>query len=111
MTIGNLFRGLRADKRWKLDEAARRSGISRSALSRIELGQQGIAVDQVEILCEAFGISMARLFALLEAGQSTGGDLSVVNFRALSFPDPEYPRLPPGDTPDRGEPDPDRGEL
>ncbi|QKW20369.1 helix-turn-helix transcriptional regulator [Kitasatospora sp. NA04385] len=58
---------LRADRGWSLDELARRSGISRSTLSRLERAELSPTAAQLGRLCTAHGRTASRLLAEVEA--------------------------------------------
>ncbi|RAJ42241.1 XRE family transcriptional regulator [Kitasatospora sp. SolWspMP-SS2h] len=58
---------LRADRGWSLDELARRSGVSRSTLSRLERAELSPTAAQLGRLCAAYGRTVSRLLAEVEA--------------------------------------------
>jgi transcriptional regulator with XRE-family HTH domain len=55
-------RRLRADRGWTLEEAAGRTGLSRSALSKIERGEMSPTFQAMQKLARGFGIELAALF-------------------------------------------------
>ncbi|RKE20010.1 helix-turn-helix domain-containing protein [Streptomyces sp. TLI_171] len=58
---------LRAEHGWSLDDLAGRSGVSRSTLSRLERGELSPTAAQLGRLCAAYGRTMSRLLAEVEA--------------------------------------------
>jgi transcriptional regulator with XRE-family HTH domain len=58
---------LRQAQGWTLDELAQRSGISRATLSRLERGETSPTASLLGRLCAAFGRTMSRLLAEVEA--------------------------------------------
>jgi transcriptional regulator with XRE-family HTH domain len=59
--------GLRAEHGWSLEELARRSDVSRSTLSRLERGEISPTAALLGRLCAAYGRTMSRLLAEVEA--------------------------------------------
>ena len=66
--IASRLRQLRAERDWSLDELARRSGISRATLSRLENGDVSPTTSVLGKLCGAYGMTMSRLIRLVEEG-------------------------------------------
>ncbi|GLW70179.1 DNA-binding protein [Kitasatospora phosalacinea] len=58
---------LRAERGWSLDELARRSGTSRSTLSRLERAELSPTAAQLGRLCTAYGRTVSRLLAEVES--------------------------------------------
>jgi transcriptional regulator with XRE-family HTH domain len=58
---------LRAEHGWSLDDLAGRSGVSRSTLSRLERAEISPTAAQLGRLCSAYGRTMSRLLAEVEA--------------------------------------------
>lgn len=58
---------LRTAQGWTLEEAARRCGVSRSTLSRLERGELSPTAAQLGALCTAHATTMSRLLAEVEA--------------------------------------------
>ncbi|TQF02492.1 helix-turn-helix domain-containing protein [Kitasatospora acidiphila] len=58
---------LRTDQGWSLDELARRTGVSRSTLSRLERAEISPTAALLGRLCTAYGRTMSRLLAEVEA--------------------------------------------
>ncbi|MDK0518129.1 XRE family transcriptional regulator [Streptomyces sp. ML-6] len=59
--------GLRAERGWSLDELSRRSGVSRSTLSRLERGELSPTAALLNTLCTVYGRTMSRLLLEVEA--------------------------------------------
>ncbi|MFF3394393.1 helix-turn-helix domain-containing protein [Streptomyces sp. NPDC002669] len=59
--------GLRAERGWSLDELSRRSGVSRSSLSRLERGELSPTASLLNTLCTVYGRTMSRLLLEVEA--------------------------------------------
>ncbi|QGZ39074.1 transcriptional regulator with XRE-family HTH domain [Pseudoduganella flava] len=57
---------LREQRGWSLDELAKRSGISRATLSRLERGETSPTAALLGKLCAAYGLPMSRLIAAVE---------------------------------------------
>ncbi|MER5279572.1 XRE family transcriptional regulator [Streptomyces sp. NPDC002809] len=58
---------LRVERGWSLDELARRSGLSRSTLSRLERGELSPTAAQLGRLCTVHERTMSRLLLEVEA--------------------------------------------
>ncbi|MFJ6631972.1 helix-turn-helix domain-containing protein [Streptomyces sp. NPDC091376] len=58
---------LRADRGWSLDELARRSGVSRSTLSRAERGEISPTTSLLGKLCAVHGRTLSQLLSEVEA--------------------------------------------
>lgn len=61
------LRALRAERGWSLDELARRSGVSRAALSRMENAEVSPTASVLNRLAAAYGLTMSRLIRMVEA--------------------------------------------
>jgi transcriptional regulator with XRE-family HTH domain len=64
--IAQRLRGLRAERRWSLDELARRSEVSRASLSRLENAEVSATASVLGRLCAAYGLTMSRLMLMVE---------------------------------------------
>ncbi len=64
--IAQRLRGLRAERGWSLDELARRSGVSRATLSRLENAEVSATANVLGKLCAAYGLTMSRLMHMVE---------------------------------------------
>ncbi|WP_034852357.1 helix-turn-helix domain-containing protein [Inquilinus limosus] len=60
--LAETVRRLRAERGWTLEEAAGRTGLSRSALSKIERGEMSPTFQAMQKLARGFGIELAALF-------------------------------------------------
>ncbi len=58
---------LRAEQGWSLDELARRSGVSRASLSRLENAEVSATASVLGRLCAAYGLPVSRLLQQVEA--------------------------------------------
>ncbi|MDN3058296.1 XRE family transcriptional regulator [Streptomyces sp. SRF1] len=58
---------LRTERGWSLDELARRAGISRSTLSRLERGEISPTAALLNTLCAVYERTMSRLLAEVES--------------------------------------------
>ncbi|MDT0310592.1 helix-turn-helix domain-containing protein [Streptomyces sp. DSM 44917] len=63
---GRLAR-LRGERGWSLEELSGRTGVSRSTLSRLERGEISPTAALLNRLCAAYGRTMSRLLAEVEA--------------------------------------------
>ncbi|GAA3447164.1 helix-turn-helix domain-containing protein [Planomonospora venezuelensis] len=59
--------GLRTERGWSLDELARRTGVSRSTLSRLERAEISPTAALLGRLCAAYGRTMSRLLSEVES--------------------------------------------
>ena len=58
---------LRAERGWSLDQLSQRAGIPRATLSRLERGETSPTAALLGRLCTAYGRTMSRLLAEVEA--------------------------------------------
>jgi transcriptional regulator with XRE-family HTH domain len=61
-TFGARLKALRLERRWSLDELARRCGLSKGYLSRLESADRQASISAVLTLSRLFGVSLAALF-------------------------------------------------
>lgn len=61
--LGTRLRDLRTGRGWTQDELARRAGLSKSYLSRIEDGERQPSLASLLSLAQAHGVALASLFA------------------------------------------------
>jgi len=59
--LGRYLRDLRLDREWSLEDLAKRSGISRSFLSLIENGRQGISLKSLYKLSVVLNHTMSSI--------------------------------------------------
>ena len=64
--IAQRLRALRSERGWSLDELARRSGVSRATLSRLENAEVSPTASVLGKLCAAYGLTMSRLMHMVE---------------------------------------------
>lgn len=62
LNLGQRVRALRKAKKWTLEQAAKKAGLARSTLSKIENGQMSPTFDAVKKLAEGLDISVPQLF-------------------------------------------------
>lgn len=62
LRLGERVREIRKARDWTLEEAARRSGLARSTLSKIENAQMSPTFDAVQKLARGLGIDVPQLF-------------------------------------------------
>lgn len=62
MDVGKRITVLRTAKGWTTNYLANRCGISQSFLRAVELGEKGISVENLELLCAALDISLRDFF-------------------------------------------------
>jgi transcriptional regulator with XRE-family HTH domain len=64
--IAERLRALRTERSWSLDELARRSGVSRATLSRLENAEVSATASVLGKLCAAYDLTMSRLMLMVE---------------------------------------------
>ena len=64
--IAQRLKALRGERGWSLDELARRSGVSRATLSRLENAEVSPTASVLGKLCAAYGLTMSRLMHMVE---------------------------------------------
>ena len=62
MDIGERIRQLREAKGLTTNALANRCGISQSFLRSVELGEKGISVEYLSLICDALGLSLKNFF-------------------------------------------------
>ena len=62
MDIGQRIMQLREEKGWTTNRLANLSGLSQSFLRSVEMGDKGISVENLELLCQTLGISVRSFF-------------------------------------------------
>ncbi len=70
MEIGKRIASLRDEKGWTTNRLANLCGLSQSFLRSVELGEKGISVDSLLLVCAALEISPRDFFDCPEAGSS-----------------------------------------
>ncbi|MCB9947910.1 MAG: helix-turn-helix domain-containing protein [Rhodospirillaceae bacterium] len=64
--IAARLKALRGERGWSLDALARRSGVSRATLSRLENADVSPTANVLGRLCTAYGLTMSRLMHMVE---------------------------------------------
>ncbi|MEM8791171.1 MAG: XRE family transcriptional regulator [Pseudomonadota bacterium] len=72
LNLGERVRQLRQDREWTLEEAAKRAGLARSTLSKIENAQMSPTFDAVQKLARGLGIDVPQLFTPPVSDKITG---------------------------------------
>ena len=62
MDVGERIRLLREKAGFSQNELAGRADVSQTHLRRVELGQAGITVDHLQMVCDALGITLKDFF-------------------------------------------------
>lgn len=72
MRLGERVRALRQARNWTLQEAARRAGVARSTLSKIENEQMSPSFEVVRKLARGLGVDVPQLFRPATGDRLTG---------------------------------------
>ena len=72
LDLGLRVRELRKEKDWTLEQAAKKAGLARSTLSKIENGQMSPTYDALKKLAVGLGISVPQLFTPKASPQGGG---------------------------------------
>jgi len=72
LNLGERVRQLRQARSWTLEEAARRAGLARSTLSKIENAQMSPTFDAVQKLARGLGVDVPQLFTAPVTDRVTG---------------------------------------
>ena len=95
--LGKRIRGLRTQRGWTLDAAAKATGLARSTLSKIENGQMSPTYDALIKLAQGFAIDISDLFepqASVPANQRGTGRRSITRAgQGQPFHTPVYQHL------------------
>jgi transcriptional regulator with XRE-family HTH domain len=70
MDIGSRVRELREERGLTITDLANRAGLTRNAVSRIELGHRTPSVDTADKIAHALGVGPGELFEVPLAGAS-----------------------------------------
>ena len=62
MDIGGRIRQLREVQGWTTNFLATQCGVSQSFLRSVELGEKGISVEYLTLICDAMNISLKEFF-------------------------------------------------
>lgn len=63
MDVGQRIKTLREARGWTTNRLANQCGLSQSFLRSVELGEKGISVDSLSLLCDALSVSLGEFFA------------------------------------------------
>lgn len=66
MKVGERIKELRERSGFTQNRLAEWAGVSQTHLRRVELGQQDITVGQLQLVCDALGITLADFFSVGE---------------------------------------------
>jgi len=66
MDVGERIRLLREKAGFSQNELAGRADVSQTHLRRVELGQAGITVDHLQMVCDALGVTLKEFFDVNE---------------------------------------------
>ena len=69
MEIGKRIVSLREAKGWTTNRLANLCGLSQSFLRAVELGEKGISVESLGLVCDALGVSLRVFFDVPEEGE------------------------------------------
>lgn len=58
--LGASLKALRSQKGWTVDDVASRIGVSSSKVSRMEHGHRGVSDNDIECLCDVYGVTGER---------------------------------------------------
>jgi transcriptional regulator with XRE-family HTH domain len=72
LKLGERVRQIRQARNWTLEEAARRAGLARSTLSKIENEQMSPTFDAVQKLARGLGIDVPQLFTPSSSDRVSG---------------------------------------
>ncbi|WP_323767232.1 XRE family transcriptional regulator [Marinovum sp.] len=72
LDLGERVRELRKGHGWTLEQAAKKAGLARSTLSKIENGQMSPTYDALKKLAQGLGISVPQLFTPPQNDKITG---------------------------------------
>lgn len=84
MDIGKRIQDLRERRDWTTNRLANMAGLSQSFIRSVELGEKGISVENLELLCDALQISLKQFFDIPTANE-TIDDLLYRQISALSI--------------------------
>ena len=74
MEIGKRIASLRQEKHWTTNRLANQCGLSQSFLRSVELGEKGISVESLGLICDALGISLQAFFRFSEGADPAEGE-------------------------------------
>ena len=62
MDVGTRIKYLRENKGWTTNRLANQCGLSQSFLRSVELGEKGISVENLQLICDTLHISLRDFF-------------------------------------------------
>lgn len=81
LDIGLRLSQLRRERGWTLQQASRRTGVSSSALSKIERNELSPTISTLQRVAQGYGIDVATLLSEKDASRSLAGRRSVTRAR------------------------------
>lgn len=86
LEIGNTLRDIRSRKNLSLSALSKRSGVSRSYISKIEQNQQSPSIEYLEKLCEGLDIPFSIFIFLADNKESKNSlDSIVQNMKKIIY--------------------------
>ncbi|MFI3250992.1 MAG: helix-turn-helix transcriptional regulator [Eubacteriales bacterium] len=76
MEVGQRIQELREVRGWTTNKLANESGLSQSFVRSVELGEKGISVENLALLCEAMSVSLKYFFDEPQPEESLKATLS-----------------------------------
>ena len=68
MDVGKRIIALREEKGWTTNRLANQCGLSQSFVRSVELGERGISVEKLSLICDSLGLSLRSFFDLPKEG-------------------------------------------
>ena len=68
MDAGKRIIALREEKGWTTNRLANQCGLSQSFVRSVELGERGISVETLSLICDSLGLSLRSFFDLPKEG-------------------------------------------
>lgn len=68
MDVGKRIIALREEKGWTTNRLANQCGLSQSFVRSVELGERGISVEKLSLICDGLGLSLRSFFDLPKEG-------------------------------------------
>lgn len=63
MDVGTRIKSLRESRGWTTNRLANQCGLSQSFLRSVELGEKGISVENLALICDTLQLSLSEFFA------------------------------------------------
>ena len=77
VALASGVRMVRAEKRITQEQLADLMHLSRASVADVESGRRRVAVDDLEPLCCALGVTLGELLRLTERGREAAGKLGI----------------------------------